>query len=930
MALHPEFPTSPYAPLIPAQRWFPAAEELRNTAYEKLLPPLVSRIREEVHAWRMAGYPGASQTSHSLLHWWFDTQHLLETADGTLAPFQYYYAQREAVETVIWLYDVRKARDKFDLLRFDASGAVSHGMFAEDWPRYVLKMATGAGKTKVISLLIAWSFFHKLYEPGSTLSRNFLVIAPNIIVLDRLRADFDGLKIFFNDPILPDNGHQGQNWRDDFQLTLHIQDDVRVLRDTGNIFLTNIHRVFLGDVPESSLDDDDLRDYFLSDAFGAKPSGKTTDSKTDLGEIVREIEEIAVFNDEAHHIHNPKMAWFKNIQDIHHKMLQKDCRLTLQIDVTATPRHDNGAIFVQTVSDYPLVEAIYQTVVKHPVLPDAASRAKLHDKKTAIFSDKYADFLALGVEEWRKSYAEHEALGKKAVLFVMVDDTKNCDEVGEYLQKICPELKDAVLTIHTKNNGEISEAASGKNKEELDLLRKQSNEIDSWKSPFKAIVSVLMLKEGWDVKNVTTIVGLRAYAAKSNILPEQTLGRGLRRMYFGSDLRETVSVMGTPAFMDFVESIQNEGVTFDHVPMGAGAQRKDSLIVEIDTENKDKNLSDLEIPIPRLSRRFQRDFKDLNDLNPATLGNKRLPLKPFTPEESREIVFKTMLDSEIHHTIHLDGSGPADYRSVVAFFARQLLKDLRLVGGYDVLYPKVRDFMRFHLFSTNGAKDASPGQRPGSDVPSSPSTESATQSAVDLEDPVVLRNLSEPDVGKVLYDSFKAAMNALTIANTGTTRIEDYIRLQNTRPFRTENRPFLAANKSIFNKIVGEVNSGGFELKFASFLNEAVDVMAFTKNYLAIGFKFDYVKANGDLSNYVPDFIVRDTQGTVWIIETKGREELDLPQKMERLRQWCADATAADENGTRYDFIYVDQASFVKHTPTTLADLIVSFTEYKA
>jgi type III restriction enzyme len=930
MALHPDFPTSPYAPLIPVQRWFPADETLRSTAYEKLLPPLVSKIREEVHAWRNAGYSGASPTSVALLQWWFETDHLLETADGTLAPFQYYDAQREAVETVIWLHDVRNARDKFDLLRFDSSGSVSHGMFAEDWPRYVLKMATGAGKTKVISLLIAWSFFHKLYEPDSVLSRNFLVIAPNIIVLDRLRADFDGLKIFFNDPILPDNGHAGQNWRDDFQLTLHIQDDVRVLRDTGNIFLTNIHRVFLGDVPEPSLDDDDLRDYFLTDAFGAKPKGKTTDSKTDLGEIVREIEELAVFNDEAHHIHNPKMAWFKSIQDIHHKMLQKDCRLTLQIDVTATPRHDNGAIFVQTVSDYPLVEAIYQNVVKHPVLPDAASRAKLHEKKTAIFSDKYADFLALGVEEWRKSYAEHEALGKKAVLFVMVDDTKNCDEVGEHLQKICPELQVAVLTIHTKNNGEISEASSGKNKEELEILRKQSNEIDSWKSPFKAIVSVLMLKEGWDVKNVTTIVGLRAYAAKSNILPEQTLGRGLRRMYFGSDERETVSVMGTPAFMEFVETIQSEGVTFDQVPMGAGATRKDSLIVEVDTESLDKNLAYLEIPIPKLSRRFQREFKDLHALDPAVLGNKRLPLKSFTPEETREIVFKTMLDSAIHHTVHLDGSGPADYRSVVGFFANQLLKDLRLVGGYDVLYPKVRDFMKFHLFSTNGAAHPSPGHRPGSDVPNNFSAESAAHLGVDLEDPIIIRNLSEPDAGKILYDSFKSAMNALTISDTGSTCIEGYIHLRNTRPFRTEHRPFLAAQKSIFTKIVGEVNAGGFELAFATFLEAAPDVVAFTKNYLAIGFKFDYVKANGDLSNYVPDFITRDSNGTVWTIETKGREELDLPQKMARLRQWCADATTAEENGTRYDFLYVDQAGFEKHQPVTLAGLVTSFTEYKA
>lgn len=193
-----------------------------------------------------------------LLNHWFETEHLVENADSTLSSFRYYFAQREAVETAIWLHEVRQARDKFDLLRFDASGSVSHGMFAENWPRYVFKLATGAGKTKVLSLLIAWSFFHKLYEVDSALARNFLLIAPNIIVLDRLRADFDGLKIFFNDPILPANGHEGRDWRDDFQLTLHIQDDVRVMRSTGNLFLTNIHRVFLGDVPDPSLEDEDL------------------------------------------------------------------------------------------------------------------------------------------------------------------------------------------------------------------------------------------------------------------------------------------------------------------------------------------------------------------------------------------------------------------------------------------------------------------------------------------------------------------------------------------------------------------------------------------------------------------------------------------------------------------------------------------------
>ena len=904
MALHPDFPRSPYVTLSPDVRWFPAAEELRSTAYEKLLPPLVAKVRDEVRDWRDKGYAGATSTSKALLTWWFATDHMFEQADGTQSQFRYYFAQREAVETVIWLYDVRGARDKFDLLRFDASGAVSSNMFDEEWPRFVVKMATGAGKTKVLSLLMAWSYFHKLYEAGSTLARNFLLIAPNIIVLDRLRADFDGLRIFFNDPVLPDNGYAGQNWRDDFQLALHIQDDVRVVRPTGNLFLTNIHRVYLGDVPDPSLEDDALRDYFLA-PFGPKPVGKTTDSNIDLGEIVREIEELAVFNDEAHHIHDPRMAWFQCIQDIHHRLLQKDLRLAIQVDVTATPRHDNGAIFVQTVSDYPLVEAIAQNVVKHPVLPDAASRAKLAEHKSPIITEKYEDYLRLGIEEWRKSYAEHEKLDKKAVLFVLVDDTKNCDEVGSYLEKICPELQGGVLVIHTKKNGEISEAPSGKSKEELELLRKQANEIDTWKSPYKAIVSVLMLKEGWDVRNVTVVVGLRAFAAMSNILPEQTLGRGLRRMYFGSDQRETVSVMGTPAFMEFVESIQSEGVTFEHVPMGGarGRDRQDSVVVEVDKDAPDKDLDELDIALPRLSRRFSREFKDLDELDPASFGSPKLPIKAFTHEQTREIVFKTMLDSEVDHTIHLDSSGTADYRSVVGFFARQLLKDLRLVGGYDQLYPKVKTFMRDHLFT----------------------------SPVNLDDPVILRNLSEPEVSKVLYDHFRAAINALTIQETGSARIEGHIRLRDTRPFRTEPRGFLPVKRSVFNRIVGEGGADGLELDFAAFLETAPDVQAFGKNYMAVGFKIDYVRADGELSTYTPDFLVRTTDGVVWVVETKGREELDVPQKMVRLRQWCADATEASkgEDGTRYGFVYVDQESFERHKPSSFAGLAGAFREYQ-
>jgi type III restriction enzyme len=148
VALHANFPRSPYEPLDPAVRWFPAPEEQRRTAYEKLLPPLVARVREGVKAWRDSGYEDASATSRALLTWWFDTAHLVEQADGTQSLFRYYFAQREAVESVIWLYDARSARDKYDLLRYDGSGAVSTNMFDEDWPHYVVKMATGAAKPR--------------------------------------------------------------------------------------------------------------------------------------------------------------------------------------------------------------------------------------------------------------------------------------------------------------------------------------------------------------------------------------------------------------------------------------------------------------------------------------------------------------------------------------------------------------------------------------------------------------------------------------------------------------------------------------------------------------------------------------------------------------------------------------------------------------
>jgi type III restriction enzyme len=892
VAVHPDFPESPYTILDPSIRWFPADEALRETSMDKLMPPLVAALRRKVQGFREEGYVGAADTSRSLLNWWFNTPHLLPKTDGSMAEFEYYFAQREALETIVYLSDVVGVKDKHDLMRFDASGHVSGSMFDETWRRFVVKMATGTGKTKVLSLAVAWGFYHKLYEPDSELARNFLVITPNIIVLDRIYRDFQGLRIFFEDPVIPENGFDGRNWREDFQLTLHLQDEVRITQPTGNIFLTNIHRVYSGEDIPPSPGDEDLRDYFL----GKRPTGATTDSKVDLGMIVRDIDELMVLNDEAHHIHDPRMAWFKSIEEIHNRLKQKGAALSMQVDTTATPRHDNGAIFVQTVADYPLVEAISQNVVKHPVLPDIASRAKLTERQSAKYTEKYADYIHLGVIEWRKAYAEHEKMGKKAILFVMTDDTRNCDDVHEYLEGNYPDLKGAVLVIHTKNNGEISEAQSGKAKEELERLRAQANEIDGMESPYKAIVSVMMLKEGWDVRNVTTIVGLRAYSASSNILPEQTLGRGLRKMYPG-DVEEYVSVVGTDAFMEFVESIQAEGVVLERRAMGEGTEPKSPLVVEVDRENEKKDIDALDIEIPVLTPRVYREYKSLGDLDIRSMGHKRVPYREFSEEEQREIVFKDIASGEVTHTTILDTVGIADYRSVIGYFTHSIMRDLRLVSGYDVLYGKVKAFVQKELFD-----------RP-----------------VELEDPNTLRNLSELAATKTLIETFKKAINALTVQDKGDAEIRDTIKLRQTRPFVAKDQGYIVPKKSVFNRIIGDSH---LELMFASFLEECSDVVSYGKNYLAVHFKLDYVNADGDISNYYPDFIVKDSPKHVVIVETKGQEDLDVPLKMARLGQWCEDINRVQKD-VEYDFLFVDQESFEEFKPTSFRQVMEGFTKYK-
>jgi type III restriction enzyme len=298
-----------------------------------------------------------------------------------------------------------------------------------------------------------------------------------------------------------------------------------------------------------------------------------------------------------------------------------------------------------------------------------------------------------------------------------------------------------------------------------------------------------------------------------------------------------------------------------------------------------------------MTPRVYREYKNLDLLDPARIEHSKLLYQQFSEEQQREIVFKDITSGEITHTTLLDAAGIADYRSVIGYFAQTIMKQLRLVSGYDVLYGKVKAFVREELFGR----------------------------AVELEDPNTLRNLSELAATKTIIESFTKAINALTVQDKGNAEIRDHIKLRNTRPFVAQEQAFVVPKLSVFNRIIGD---GRFELEFAAFLDGCQgEIISFAKNYFAVGFKLDYVNADGDISNFYPDFLVKVTETHIVIMETKGREDLDDPLKIARLKQWCEDINRV-QTDVLYDFLYVDEDGYRKYHPKSFAALMKSFREY--
>ncbi len=434
--------------------------------------------------------------------------------------------------------------------------------------------------------------------------------------------------------------------------------------------------------------------------------------------------------------------------------------------------------------------------------------------------------------------------------------------------------------IHTDKSGEVS-------KKELDIARKAVREVDDERSPINAIVSVLMLREGWDVQNVTVVVGLRPYTAKANILPEQTIGRGLRLMFreLPTSYTERVDIIGNKAFLDFVDDLEKlEELKLDTFELG-----KDKLRIVTILSLEDRKEFDVGLPVltPSLVRKKSL-AEEIAGLEVMGFQSIILPkseddprAKTFTYEGYDLITLKKEFERD--YTI----PEPQTAQEVIGYYARRIGEAVKLPAQFAALVPRVREFFEHKAFGHS----------------------------VDLYDPAIVKAMSTAVAHYVCVDVFKKALQALTIEEQKPQLLEPARMLSTCPPFPWS-RPVWEGQKCIFNLVPCD---NDFEREFAKFLDNAPDVKAFSKLPRAFGFAIEYTDAAMNLRNYEPDFVAVDKAGTHWLLETKGQETTDVLRKDLAAARWCDNASQLSH--TEWKYTKVPQKEFQILQPARLADL---------
>ncbi len=863
---------------------------------------LVSKLREAVDRWRGEDYPGASPVAARLFEYWFKEDREVAGFAGT---FRYHFCQREAIETLVYLVEIAGVRDAVKLVQdyaevfqkdlleqniefvttMDGQRRIRRyvpeleAMGEQDLPmenlrRYAVKMATGSGKTWVMAMAMVWSHFHKRMAAGSELSTNFLIVAPNVIVYQRLERDFAGNRIFNELPLVPPEWTWSQK--------VVLRGESAEPDPSANLFLTNIHQLY------ESREQEWTPQNAVDALLGRKPSKDLASYQRSMLERIKGLNDLVVINDEAHHVHDEDLKWSQSLAGVHRALPRG---LSLWLDFSATPKDQNGMYFPWTICDYPLAQTVEDRIVKAPLivtLEDDPKRPSDPDNVTkADVVEKYGFWIEAAVKRWKEHYQTYSPLGTKPVLFIMAEKNDHADAIGQHLidRKEFGFKKSEVLVIHTDKNGEIK-------KGELEEARQIARDIDQPKNKIKAIVSVMMLREGWDVRNVTVALGLRPFSAKAEILPEQVIGRGLRLMRgVGPDHTQTLEVLGTPNLLKVLrEQLETEGVG---VGVTKTAPPKPIKIEPIRERSK------FDIVIPNTKPLLARNLRNLSTIDP--LGFEAI----YDQEELDEIIrvglkmeFATT-ETEVHQTDLGAGNLPMA-QELIGSITNKAIRRAGLSNIFAELYPKVRDYVAMRCFGRE----------------------------VNIEDEAIRAHLRQSTMQEGIANYLARKIGEATVERRAIEFERSSLKLSDTKPFswvRNLTPEPVTVKKTIFNYVA---TYNDFERRFAYFLDEARDVLCFAslgtteQGESGISFRVNYLKSSGAIGFYHPDWVAvqKSPQGEInWIIETKGRVWEGTEAKDAAIEEWCA--LVSQQTGAQWKYARVNQRDFDKLNPKLLEEI---------
>jgi type III restriction enzyme len=783
------------------------------------------KIKNAISKWKQKDYDGATDVTKRLLRYWFFEQHFDEKG----RELEFWQNQKEAIEALIYVYEVMKLYSLNDLLNaFDVSLPLT---YQRPWPTYGFKMATGSGKTIVMELAIVWQYFNKIFGSDNEVrySNRFLILAPNLIVLDRLYdGSFKDLREIKMLPFIP------PEWRDKFDCQLVLQTEKIRKYSKGIIYLTNIQQLYEREKePLNPVDE----------LLGEKPrkEGEPLTGWEYLITSLTEERELMVINDEAHHVYYDfPSEWYNSIKYIDEELRKKfGTGITLQLDFSATPKDKKGILWSHIIYDYPLRKAISDKIVKkvHIGIMSGVPKPPTEDYVT-----RYKAQIDIGLEKLTEIKKELSKINKKPVMFIMCDTNRHADDVARYLEEE-KNLKGKVLLIHTDTSGEIT-------KKELPMLRKAAREIDT--NEYEIIVSVMMLKEGWDVRNVVIIVPLRAF--DSPLLPEQTLGRGLRKMQPNlPNNEETLLVIDHPKFRQLWDAEIKQG------DLEAKIEDAEKVKPELHVIMPDPKKLQYDIDVPILEGSVVKWTPDFSRIDLSKFGKNifkisevELPKIKYTEKE--------LLSQKIIKEEELAFDYTDNYDLYISYITSGILRRNRLSKIYfSELLPKVDEYIQNYLF-----------ERP-----------------IDTNNPEIVLKLNNPFIREYIANEFSKAIKELYKEEQPLTYIVGRYKISDTQVIHTSKSEDMlySPKKSVFNLIPADSR---FEIDFMKYLDSQEDVLAYTKvlkNMMPLHIM--YYDIQNYARYYIPDFIVKAKCG-FFIIETKGRE-FDLKENV-RYKDKAADA----------------------------------------